>query len=110
MKSIEERAKAPAKKIWSGGQRDWATAQKMSEQDFIVGAKSEREELLRWRDPKKELPETGVEVLVKIDTMRSKYDIMKHNEYGWWQKAPVGGWCAPKYKPVGWRYIHEFGG
>ena len=34
-------------------------------------------------------------------------DIMKHNEQGWWQKAPGGGWCAPKYAPIGWRPIIE---
>lgn len=76
------------------------------ERAFIAGAKSEQNELTRWRDPKEELPETDVEVLVKIDTMHNKYDIMKHNQQGWWQKAPGGGWCAPKYKPVGWRHVH----
>lgn len=32
---------------------------------YIAGAKDEREELLRWRDPKKEQPEDGATVLGK---------------------------------------------
>lgn len=79
MKSIEERAKAYAKKIWSGGQRDWATAQKMSEQDFIAGAKSEREELLRWRDPEKELPAEGEYVLIKLITGKCEVGVYIEN-------------------------------
>lgn len=46
---------------------------------FVVGAMSEMEELTCWHDPKEELPETDVEVLVKIDAPLNKYDIMKHN-------------------------------
>lgn len=136
MKSIEERAKAYAQKIWSGGQRDWATAQKMSEQDFIAGAKSERNELLQWDDqseandiidskefrsawgafvkylfcwhnPKRELPKTDIEVLVMVHADGHTYDVMRYDKHGWWQKAPGGGWCAAKYIPIGWRYIHE---
>ncbi len=34
---------------------------------FIEGAYSEREELTRWRDPKVELPEDKIRVLVKAD-------------------------------------------
>ena len=74
---------------------------------FHAGWEAATKELACWHDPKKELPETDVEVLVKIDTLHNKYDIMKHNEYGWWQKAPVGGWCAPNHEPIGWRHIHE---
>lgn len=77
------------------------------ERAFIAGAKSELEDLTCWHDPKEELPKTDVEVLVKIDAPLNKYDIMKHNEHGWWQKAPSGGWCAPNHDPIGWRYIHE---
>lgn len=106
------------------------------ERAFIAGAKYERKELLRcddqseandiigqkefrsawgafvkylfkWHDPKKELPEKDVEVLVKIDAPHNKYDIMKHNQHGWWQKAPSGGWCAPACEIIGWRPITE---
>ena len=52
-------------------------------------------------------PKTGTLDVVKIDALRNKYDIMKFNQHGWWQKAPGGGWCAPKYTPIGWRHIHE---
>ena len=136
MGTIKERAAEYAHKYrrevrdLSGERTDAALA------GFIAGAKSERKELLqwddqsesndiidskefrrawgsfvkymfKWHDSKVELPETDVEVLVKIDTLRNKYDIMKHNEHGWWQKAPIGGWCAPNNAPIGWRYIHE---
>ena len=74
---------------------------------FIEGAAFVKQDLTRWRDPKKEFPETDVEVLVKIDAPGNKYDIMKHNQQGWWQKAPGGGWCAPNNAPIGWRQIHE---
>ena len=73
---------------------------------FIEGAAFVKQDLTRWHDPE-ELPEMDVEVLVKIDTPHNKYDIMKHNEDGWWQKVPVGGWCAAKHTPIGWRHIHE---
>lgn len=74
---------------------------------FVDGVTYAREELTRWHDPKVELPETDVEVLVTIDAPGNKYDIMKHNRHGWWQKAPGGGWCAPNNAPIGWRHIHE---
>ena len=136
MKTIKERAAEYAHKYrrevrdLSGERTDAALA------GFIAGAKSERKELLqwddqsesndiidrkefrrawgsfvkymfKWHDSKVELPEPDIEVLVKIDALHNKYDIMKHNEYEWWQKAPGGGWCAPKYTPIGWRHIHE---
>ena len=135
MKTIEERAKEACKE-WAGGELDDDIQEGCFTDGFIAGAKSERKEMLqwddqsesndiidskefrrawgsfvkymlKWRDPKVELPKTDVEVLVKIDTPHNKYDIMKHNQHGWWQKAPGGGWCVPKYKPVGWRHIHE---
>lgn len=64
-------------------------------------------DLLTFNNSKDQLPNPDVEVLVKIDAPLNKYDIMKHNEHGWWQKAPGGGWCAPNHDPIGWRYIHE---
>lgn len=135
MKTIEERAKEACKE-WAGGELDDDIQEGCFMDGFIAGAKSERKEMLqwddqseandiidskefrrawgsfvkymfKWHDSKVELPETDVEVLVKIDTPHNKYDIMKHNEHGWWQKAPGGGWCAAKHTPLGWRYIHE---
>ena len=74
---------------------------------FVAGAKSEREELTRWHDPKVDLPETDVEVLVMVHTDGHTYDVMRYDQHGWWQKAPGGGWCAAKHTPIGWRHIHE---
>lgn len=74
---------------------------------FVNGAAYMRKELLHWRDPKVELPETDVEVLVMVHADGQTYDVMRYDPHGWWQKAPSGGWCAPKYKPIGWRPIHE---
>ena len=68
---------------------------------------SERKELSSWHDPKVELPETDVEVLVMIHADGHTYDVMRYDQHGWWQKAPGGGWCAAKYTPIGWRHIHE---
>lgn len=72
---------------------------------FISGVFCERIELGRWKDPDDELPRPDVEVLMVNPYMDSEYDIMKHNDHGWWMKAPGGGWCAPKYAPIAWRYI-----
>lgn len=63
--------------------------------------------LFKWHDPKVELPETDVEVLVMVHAAGHTYDVMRYDQHGWWQKAPGDGWCTPKYKPVGWRHIHE---
>lgn len=66
MKSIEERAKEACKE-WAGGELDDDIQDGCFMDGFVVGAVSEREELLRWRDPKKELPEKHETVLVKTD-------------------------------------------
>lgn len=73
---------------------------------FIEGAKSEREELIRWHDTKKELPEMDVEVQVMPHADSNIYDVMRYDRYGWWQQAPGGGWCAATNAPARWRYIH----
>lgn len=136
MKTIKERAAEYAHKYrrevrdLSGERADAAFA------GFIAGAKSERKELLqwddqseandiidskefrrawgafvkylfKWHDPKVELPETDVEVLVMVHADGHTYDVMRYDKHGWWQKAPGGGWCAPNNTPIGWRHIHE---
>ncbi len=63
--------------------------------------------LFCWHDPKRELPKTDIEVLVMVHADGHTYDVMRYDKHGWWQKAPGGGWCAAKYIPIGWRYIHE---
>jgi len=106
MKTIEERAKEACKE-WAGGELDDDIQDGCFMDGFVVGAMSEREELARWHDPKVELPETDVEVLVMVHADGHTYDVMWYDKCGWWQKAPGGGWCAPNNAPIGWRYIHE---
>lgn len=74
---------------------------------FIEGAAFAKQDLTLWHDPKVELPETDVEVLVMVHADGHTYDVMRYDKQGWWQKAPCGGWCAPNNAPIGWRYIHE---
>lgn len=109
MKTIEERAEEYASQYCDGDCAlcDDICGRLRSGRSFIAGSESERKELTRWHDPKEELPETDIEVLVTIDAPHNKYDIMKHNQHGWWQKAPGGGWCAAEHAPIGWRHIHE---
>lgn len=66
MKSIEERAKEACKE-WAGGELDDDIQDGCFMDGFVVGAVSEREEILRWRDPKKELPGQEDKVLVNTD-------------------------------------------
>lgn len=106
MKTIEERAKEACKE-WAGGEPDDDILDGCFMDGFVVGAMSEREELTRWHDPKVELPETDVEVLVMVHSDGHTYDVMRYDKQGWWQKAPGGGWCAPNNAPIGWRHIHE---
>ena len=111
MKTIEERARMYMNRAWSALDGDFnedhVTFENIVGDAFIAGAKSERKELTRWRDPNVELPETDVEVLVKVDADDHTYDVMKYDQHGWWQKAPGGGWCAAGQMLTGWRYIQE---
>lgn len=64
MKMIEERAK----EAWDNYEyREGELYQSCFTDGFINGAESERDELLRWRDPKKELPKQNKLVLLKTD-------------------------------------------
>lgn len=84
-------------------------ALKNTEDDFVAGAQSEREELLRWRDPNVELPKDGEEVLVKADCPYCRYDVMKHDAFCWWRKTSLagGGWYKSDVEIIGWRPIRE---
>lgn len=106
MKTIEERAKEACKE-WAGGELDDDIQDGCFMDGFVVGAMSEREELTRLHDPKVELPETDVEVLVMVHADGHTYDVMRYDKCGWWQKAPGGWWCDQEYAPIGWRHIHE---
>lgn len=51
-------------------------------QAYLAGAQSEREELTRWRDPKKELPELLTPVLGKqSDAKKTYYKVVYRREY-----------------------------
>lgn len=74
-----------------------------------TGFAKERNELLRWRDPNVERPKDGEEVLVKADCPYCRYDVMKHDAFGWWEKTSLagGGWYKAKVEITGWRPIQE---
>lgn len=73
---------------------------------YIAGAHSEREELLRWRDPEKELPEDGATVLGKTTDVQHPFVIMRYLGCRWLVWA-YPGWAGPSGKVIGWRPIHE---
>lgn len=100
MKTIEERA-IQACKEWAGGELDDDIQEGCFTDGFIVGAKYEREELLRWYDPKKELPEEGEDVLIKLIT--GKCEVGFYIEYLNWRGADG---IVDDYI-LGWRPIHE---
>lgn len=76
---------------------------------FIDGARYMCNELFRWRDPNVELPKDGEEVLVKADCPYCRYDVMKHDAFGWWEKTSLagGGWYKAEVEITGWRPIQE---
>lgn len=64
MKTLEERAK----EAWDDYEYRAGNLYRNCFIDgFTAGAISERNELLRWRDPKEELPEDNKQVLIKTD-------------------------------------------
>lgn len=103
MKTIEERAKQYARKVWRGGVRDFVSHKKATELDFIAGAQSEQKELTRWRDPKEEQPEDGATVLGKYCDPQRPFDIVRYIN-GQWYKA-YHSWSGPSGEVIGWRPI-----
>lgn len=79
---------------------------KCTRDDYIAGAKSEREELTRWHDPKADLPQRNVDVLVKLrDTYRGNkihYSVGYINGACWF-----GDSIGATDDVIGWREIHE---
>lgn len=61
MKTIQERADEYASRAWSAlneeFNEDHTTFENIVSAAFVAGAKSEMEDLARWRDPKEELPD-----------------------------------------------------
>ena len=75
---------------------------------FIEGAKSEREELIRWHDTNKELPENTMRVIVCAQLPNDAILITG----GWYGTDPgEAGWNIDinwkNLKVIGWRHIHE---
>ena len=70
---------------------------------YIAGAYSERQELLRWRDPKKEQPEDEATVLGKYCDPQRPFDIVRYIN-GQWYKA-YHSWSGPSGEVIGWRPI-----
>lgn len=60
---------------------------------FADFAKKVLEELERWRDPEKELPEDGAIMLVKTTLKRHSAIISKYFNRQWWVRA-FPGWCG----------------
>lgn len=113
MKTIEERAKEFCEKniCVDCGDRDnfdkgclGCSISTPSVLKFLIQfGKSEREELTRWRDPKKEMPEHRKQVLVKTDT--ENHDVAYYSDN-------VDGWIANDgiyntAQIIGWREIQK---
>lgn len=109
MKTIEERAKEACKE-WAGGELDDDIQDGCFMDGFVVGAMSEREELARWHDPKVELPDEYIPVLVKYGHIETRKAVV------WLMVTPTGRrvWNVDNSDMVildkdiiGWRHIHE---
>lgn len=70
---------------------------------YIAGAKDEREELLRWRDPKKEQPEDGATVLGKYRDPQRPFDLVRYINSRWYKE--YHSWSGPSGEVIGWRPI-----
>ena len=101
MKTLEQRAKEYAHKYRRERQDLGGKEADAVYLGFIEGAKSERAELTRWRDPKEEVPEAGVDVLIKLIT--GKCEVGYYIEHVNWRGADG---IVDDYI-VGWRPIIE---
>lgn len=105
METIEERAREYANQYrrdahdLKGEQADAAFAA------YCQGAEDEREELIRWHDPKEELPPIEKVVLVKLNFGRG-YALADRGDEGWWY-ADSEEWEISDEQVIGWREIHE---
>lgn len=77
------------------------------------GAILEHNHLVRWHDPKQELPVEDVEVLCMIHRKYQTYTIARYDGKHWWQPImPIdamkdGGWIGISEDIIAWREIHE---
>lgn len=115
MKTIRERVKEYTEQAWNTldyeFNEDHVTFENIVESAFIAGAISERKELLRWHDPKVELPDYYHTVLVEYlkDGLYAYavawLSIGDDNEY-LWTIAETNILIADS-SVCGWRPIHE---
>lgn len=107
METIEERAREYAHQYrrdahdLKGERADAAFAA------YCQGAEDEREELIRWHDPKEELPKDNRDVLVKT-TLCARYCIAFYKangarNYHWHENNG----SIDDDMVIGWRPIHE---
>ena len=114
MKSIKERAKSYARKVWRGGTRDFINHKTATELDFIAGAQSEREELTRWRNPNEELPENNSCVLMKVSDGEHERIYLGARQDDVWMCDGGYSFCQNAEEclgydgvVIGWRPIYE---
>lgn len=84
---------------------EWAVERGLRYKNRIAGAYSEREELLRWRNPEEEQPEDGAIVLGKYCDPQRPFDIVRYIN-GQWYKA-YHSWSGPSGEVIGWRPIYD---
>lgn len=115
MNTIEERVKEYTEQARNTldyeFNEDHVTFENIVESAFIAGAISERNEFLRWHDPKKELPDYYHTVLIKYlkDSLYAYaaawLSVNDNGEY-LWTIAETDILIADR-SVHGWRHIHE---
>ena len=70
---------------------------------FVAGAMSERNELLRWRNPK-DSPERGKDVLLKIQLVGNDETMYS---VGYWYDSYFSNTLGHHGVVIGWRPIYE---
>lgn len=102
MKTIEEGAKEYSISSYPNA----LDMQFACEMHFEAGAEWMRKELTRWHDPKEELPQRNIDVLVKLrDTYKGDkihYSVGYINGACWF-----GDSIGATDDVIGWREIHE---
>jgi hypothetical protein len=102
MKTIEERAENYA----SQRHVSMNSPNRAACYGYIAGAYSERQELLRWRNPKEKQPEDGATVLGKTSDPKQPFAIMKYYDNIWWIWAHPC-WAGPSGEVIAWRPIYD---